>query len=171
MLALSSGLPQAIQAMASRLQSRPGWSLATAYERMRLRGGLERRHGECGPVDSAYEVAMAELLPEQARAFRLLALLDDFTLCTASVVLEMPDRETEALVESLVDAHLVESRGDDRYYYLHPLREFARMRAWALEGEGACQAVLSRVNAHLTQLPVLAGASGVSRPVGPESRR
>ncbi len=167
LLALSSGLPQAIRATASRLQSRPGWSLATAYERMQLRGGLERRHSECDPVDSAYEVAMAELLPEQARAFRLLGLLEDFTLGTASVVLELPDQETEALVESLVDAHLVESRGADRYYYLHPLREFARMRAWGLDGEGACQAVLSRV----TQQPVLASVSGVSRPGGPGSRR
>lgn len=172
LLALSSGLPQAIQATAARLQSRPGWSLATAYERMQLRGGLERRHSECDPVDSAYEVAMAELLPEQAQAFRLLALLEeDFTLDAASVVLQLSDQETEALVESLVDAHLVESRGADRYYYLHPLREFARTRAWGLDGEDACRAVLSRVTAYLAQLPVLASASGVSRPVGPGSRR
>jgi DNA-binding SARP family transcriptional activator len=167
LLALSAGLPQAIQATASRLQSRPGWSLATAYERLQLRGGLGRRHSECDPVDAAYEVAMAELLPEQARAFRLLAFLEDFTLLAASVVLELPGQDTEALVESLVDAHLVESRGADRYYYLNPLGEFARMRAWALDGEDACQAVLSRV----TQQPVLASVSGVSRPGGPGSRR
>lgn len=172
LLALSAGLPQAIQATASRLQSRPGWSLATAYERLQLRGALEPRYSECDPVDASYEVAMSELLPEQAQAFRLLALLEgeDFTLRLASVVLELADAQTEALVESLVDAHLVEPRGADRYYFLHPLREFARMRAVRLEGEGACQAVLSRV----AQQPVLvsvAGGAPVSRPSGPGSRR
>ncbi|MEV6286948.1 BTAD domain-containing putative transcriptional regulator [Kribbella sp. NPDC051770] len=175
LLALSSGVPQAIQATASRLQSRPGWSLATAYERMRLRGALEPRHSECDPVDSAYDVAVGELSPEQAQAFRLLALLEgDFTLPAASVVLELAEPETEAVVESLVDAHLLESRGADRYYYLHPLQEFARMRAWRVEGEGTCQAVLSRVADYRAQQPVLASVSGsglVSRPVGPGSRR
>jgi DNA-binding SARP family transcriptional activator len=176
LLELSSGLPQAIQAMASRLQSRPGWSLATAYERMQLRGRLEPLHSECAPVEASYEGAMAELLPEQAQAFRLLALPEgeDFTLRTASVVLELPDAQTEALVESLVDAHLVESRGADRYYFHRPLREFARLRAWRLEGEGTCQAALSRVTDLAQQQPYLASVSGsalVSRPVGPGSRR
>ncbi|MCW2919092.1 MAG: hypothetical protein JWN52_7160 [Actinomycetia bacterium] len=53
--------------------------------------------------------------------------------------------DSVALLESLVDAHLLDPGGLDRYYYHEPLRMFARSRAFADDGPEASQAALTRL--------------------------
>jgi hypothetical protein len=89
---------------------------------------------------------MEQLSPAQARAFRLLSVADgpDISLAAASAVLDLPLGDTAALLESLMDAHLLEPGGLDRYCYHEPLQMFARSRAFADDGPEASQAALTR---------------------------
>lgn len=67
----------------------------------------------------------------------------DISLAAASAVLDLPPGDTAALLESLVDVHLLESGDLDRYFYHEPLRLFARDRAYADDGPEATQAALT----------------------------
>lgn len=143
---MTSGLPQVVHAAGDRLASRPGWSLATAVKRLGDRGG-RLSHAESPLIEGPYESALAGLPPRQARALRLLAVPDgpDLSLPAAAAALDLPVAETEDLLESLADIHLVEPGTEERYRYLNPVRGFARARALLDDGLGECQAVLARV--------------------------
>jgi hypothetical protein len=59
-------------------------------------------------------------------------------------VLARPAGETVTVLDSLVDAHLLESDGE-RYSYAEPVRHFARGRAYVDDGPAACQEALTRL--------------------------
>jgi DNA-binding SARP family transcriptional activator len=144
----TAGLPQVLEAIGMRIASRPGWSIAEARQRLsRPDVGSPVFPPECGAIERPYESAMAQLAPVQARAFRLLAVPDgpDISVAAAAAVLDMSRGDTSALLESLVDAHLVEQGGPDRYFYQEPLRMFARSHAFADDGADATQAALTRL--------------------------
>ncbi|WP_460370139.1 tetratricopeptide repeat protein, partial [Actinocorallia lasiicapitis] len=79
-------------------------------------------------VEESFRLGHDQLDPEQARAFALLAVADadDLPLAAAAAVLDRPEPETEALLESLADVHLLESAEPGRYGYHDLLRLFAR---------------------------------------------
>jgi hypothetical protein len=53
MLRKTAGLPQVVQVLGARLASRPGWSLATATERLSNRGPEQKlRHAECSVIST-----------------------------------------------------------------------------------------------------------------------
>lgn len=144
----TAGLPQVVQVLGVRLASRPGWSLATAEERLSKRGPEEGlRPAECGVIEGPYESTLRALSPAQARALRLVAVPDgpDVSVAAAAVVLDLPVHETEILLESLADAHLIEPDAADRYHYLNPIRVFARGRALLDDGQAECHAALARL--------------------------
>ncbi|HEY0454136.1 AfsR/SARP family transcriptional regulator [Actinophytocola sp.] len=152
-VAKASGLPQVVQAMGARVASRPGWSLATAGERIRPPSpGEVVRRPECTAIESPYESALDDLNPAQARAFRLLAVPDgpDISVAAAAAVLNVPVADAESLLESLADTHLIEPGATDRYRYLTPVRSFARGRALLDDGQPECQAALARLTAFYT---------------------
>lgn len=66
--------------------------------------------------------------PHQARAFRLLGLADnpDLSLAAAAALLDMDIESAEDLVESLVDASLLESAAPGRYRFHDLVRLYAR---------------------------------------------
>jgi len=148
----TAGLPQVVRALGARIAARPSWGLASALRRLgRPYPGAPVEPPECGAIEQPYESAMARLSPAQARAFRLLALGDgpDVSVRDAAAVLGLPPVDAAALLESLVDVHLLEPAEDDRYRYQEPLRMFARDRAAVLDGPEATQAALTRlVRAH-----------------------
>jgi hypothetical protein len=130
----TAGLPQVLQAVGARIAARPGWSIAEANRRLgRPEPGAPVLPPECRAIERPYASALDRLSPEQARAFRLLSLMDgpEIALPAASAVLDLPLGDTEALLESLVDVHLLEPGGPDRYLYQEPLWAFARSRALA----------------------------------------
>lgn len=122
-------LPLAIRIAASRLASRRTWTVSflsrkLADERRRLD---ELRAGDLA-VRATFQLGYGQLDAQQARAFRLLGLADgpDMSLAAAAAVLDMDAFEAEDLIESLVDASLLESAAPGRYRYHDLVRLYAR---------------------------------------------
>jgi DNA-binding SARP family transcriptional activator len=144
----TAGLPQVLRAIGARIASRPGWSIAEARQRLGPPApGSPVLPPECGAIERPYASVMEQLSPAQARAFRLLSVADgpDVSLAAASAVLDLSLSDTAAVLESLVDVHLLELGGPDRYFYHEPLWRFARSRAFADDGPEASQAALTRI--------------------------
>ncbi|MFE9123072.1 BTAD domain-containing putative transcriptional regulator [Streptomyces sp. NPDC007172] len=122
-------LPLAIRIAASRLAARRTWTVSVlaaklADERRRLD---ELQAGDLA-VKATFELGYGQLEPAQSRAFRLLGLPDgpDISLAAAAAVLDLPQQETEDILESLVDTSLVESAAPGRYRYHDLVRLYAR---------------------------------------------
>ncbi|MCQ0023189.1 tetratricopeptide repeat protein [Streptomyces somaliensis DSM 40738] len=122
-------LPLAIRIAASRLAARRTWTVSVlaaklADERRRLD---ELQAGDLA-VKATFELGYGQLEPAQARAFCLLGLADgpDVSLAAAAAVLGLPPREAEDLLESLVDASLLESAAPGRYRFHDLVRLYAR---------------------------------------------
>ncbi|WP_234357071.1 AfsR/SARP family transcriptional regulator [Streptomyces sp. NBRC 110028] len=144
-------LPLAIRIAAARLAARPAWKVTSLTRRLadehhRLH---ELRTGDLA-VEASFALGYGQLPPEQARAFRLLALPDvpSLSLPTAATVLRRDprgDRATASLLESLVDLSMLESAASDRWHYHDLLRLYARERAEAEETGAERRAVLARL--------------------------
>ncbi|WP_327043549.1 NB-ARC domain-containing protein [Microbispora sp. NBC_01189] len=144
----TAGLPHAIRALAARLADRPSWRLTTMFEREDgRRPDTPERLSVWTVVDEPFERAFRELSPEQARALRLAAIPDgpDVSLPAAATALDRPIFETENLLEALADVHLLEPTSLGRYRYHHPVRHFARNKAWHEDGEAGKRAALGRL--------------------------
>lgn len=143
----SAGLPQVLRALGTRLASRPGWSLASAIERLHPpRPDETVRRPECTAIEEPYESVLRELSPAQARALRLLAVPDteDISVAVAANVLDVPAVEAENLLESLADAHLLEPDAGETYRYLGPVQAFARGLARRVDGPAEVRTALTR---------------------------
>ncbi|RAJ67077.1 DNA-binding SARP family transcriptional activator [Streptomyces sp. Amel2xB2] len=122
-------LPLAIRIAAARLASRRTWTVAALAEKL---ADEHRRLDELQVGDQAvkatFELGYGQLEYEQARAFRLLGLADgpDISLQAAAALLDRPVDATESLLESLVDASLLESAAPVRYRFHDLVRLFAR---------------------------------------------
>ncbi|MEV7010110.1 BTAD domain-containing putative transcriptional regulator [Streptosporangium sp. NPDC051022] len=125
-------LPLAVRIVAARLAARPSWTVASlvprlADERRRLD---EMRVGNLA-VEATFALGYGQLSPPQARAFRLLSLPDgpDISIGAAAAVLALNPLDTEDILESLVDASLLEAPAPGRYRFHDLLRLFARRTA------------------------------------------
>ncbi|WP_290050101.1 AfsR/SARP family transcriptional regulator [Amycolatopsis solani] len=124
--ARTAGFPQVIQAVGARLAARPAWSIPEALVRLgRPAPGAPVTPPECWAIEKPYESVLAGLTPAQARAFSLLASPTPISIPAAASALNLPLPDTAVLLESLVDAHLLEPFGADRYRYEEPLLMFA----------------------------------------------
>ncbi len=122
----TAGFPQVLQAVAARLASRPAWTMSEALTRLgRPAPGAPVTPPECWAIEKPYESTLSQLTPTQAEAFRSLASPTPISVPTAASVLGMPLSDAAVLLESLVDAHLLEPFGTDRYRYEEPLLMFA----------------------------------------------
>ncbi|WP_328548329.1 BTAD domain-containing putative transcriptional regulator [Streptomyces platensis] len=159
-------LPLAIRIAAARLAARRTWTVSTlasklANERRRLD---ELQAGDLA-VKATFELGYSQLLPAQARAFRLLSLADgpDFSLAAAAAVLELSAQEAEDLLESLVDTSLLDSAAPGRYRYHDLVRLYARACAERDEPQpGDRHAALSRLLDFY--LATAAGVYAIARP-------
>ncbi|WP_063763252.1 AfsR/SARP family transcriptional regulator [Streptomyces sp. NRRL WC-3742] len=125
---LCGNLPLAVRILAARLACRPGWTVARLLEKLSEdRRRLDvLRTGDLA-VESAFRFGYDQLTPEQARAFRLLAVpeVPDLSPGAVAAVLDLPEEEAEELAESLVDCSMLETTPPDRYRYHDLLRAFA----------------------------------------------
>ncbi|MFD5461852.1 BTAD domain-containing putative transcriptional regulator [Kitasatospora sp. NPDC127059] len=122
-------LPLAVRITAARLAARPRWTIASLGERLadEQRRIDELRMGDLA-VGAAFELGYRQLTPDQARAFRLAAWGEgpDLGLDTAAALLDRPAEQAEELLESLVDAAMLDSLSAGRYRFHDLLRGFAR---------------------------------------------
>ncbi|NUP48859.1 MAG: AfsR family transcriptional regulator [Catenulispora sp.] len=130
-VALCGYLPLAVRIAASRLASRPHWRIASLAARL---SDERRRLGELAVGDlavrTAFELGYHQLTPVQADLFRRLAVLDssDVSAAAAAAMIAQDEADTEEVLESLVDAAMLESSSPGRYRYHDLLRLYARER-------------------------------------------
>ncbi|MEU6409623.1 BTAD domain-containing putative transcriptional regulator [Microbispora sp. NPDC046933] len=125
-------LPLAVRIVAARLASRPSWTVASlvprlADERRRLD---EMKIGNLA-VSATFALGYGQLDARQARAFRLLSLPagSGISVFAAAAVLDLTPAEAEDVIESLVDASLMEAPAPGRYRFHDLLKLFARRQA------------------------------------------
>ncbi|WP_326796487.1 tetratricopeptide repeat protein [Streptomyces sp. NBC_01808] len=141
-------LPLAIRIAASRLAARRTWTVSVLARKLsdEHRRLDELRVGDLA-VKATFELGYGQLEPEQARAFRLLGLVDgpDISLSAAAAILDRTEDDAEDLLETLVDTSLLESAAPGRYRYHDLLRLFARACAHREEPPAERQAAEIRL--------------------------
>ncbi|MEV4505065.1 AfsR/SARP family transcriptional regulator [Streptomyces klenkii] len=158
-------LPLAVRIVASRLASRPGWTVASLVARLDdERRRLDELQAGDLTVEATFRLGYTHLPDDQARAFRLLALADapDLPLATAAVLLDRDEFTAEDLAEGLADAGLLESYAPGRYRFHDLLRLYARRRAERTETPEDRAAAVARLLDHL--LATVGNASRILEP-------
>jgi tetratricopeptide (TPR) repeat protein/DNA-binding XRE family transcriptional regulator len=121
-------LPLAMGLAAARLRSRPLWRaedlLARLDQKDRLLSELDMGHRG---VAAALRASYLELAPDHRRLLRRLSLLpgDDLDAHAAGALCGVGEAQAAAMLESLVDVHLAESRSPGRYRLHDLVRLFA----------------------------------------------
>ena len=145
-------LPLAVRIAAARLASRPRWSVSDLARRLADHG---RRLDELQVGNLAVETTIglgyAQLQPAEARAFRLLSLVDspDLPLDAVAALLGTGERDAEQLAEALVEANMLECFTPDRYRFHDLLRLYAQRQNAKLGDAGAQRSAILRLLDHL----------------------
>ncbi|GAA1174283.1 DNA-binding SARP family transcriptional activator [Kitasatospora gansuensis] len=141
-------LPLAVRIAAARLASRPRWSVSDLARRLadQRRRLHELQLGNLA-VETTIGLGYAQLRPEEARAFRLLSLVDspDLPLEAVAALLGTDEDEAESLAEALVEANMLECFTPGRYRYHDLLRLFAQRQNEKLKDTGEQQQALLRL--------------------------
>lgn len=130
-VALCTGLPLAVSIAASRLQSRPAWTLSDLIRRL---GSDRTRLSELSlgerSLSAFFDASYRHLSVEQQRLLCVLGLAhapgEEFD---ATAALNMSVAETDRLLEELFDVHLLQQSTAGRYHFNELLRLFARNQA------------------------------------------
>lgn len=150
-------LPLALRLAAARLLARPNWPVAHLAERLMNEERLldELESGHLG-VRATLTFSIAQLAEdaddggdEAVRLFALLGLLDgpDIGLEVAARLADRPEPQIEALLEHLVDLHLLTTSSPGRYELHDLVRLFAReLAVSAFTAEERAQAVGRVIN-------------------------
>jgi len=170
-----AGLPLALRIAGARLESRPHWLIADLAQRLAdTRGRLDELAVGDQAVRAGLAMSVAALgVDPAARAFSLLGLWtgQDLTLPAACALLGAGRRETEAALDELVDAQLLQSPAPGLYCFHDLVRVYAAERAPAeLSGAEATAAVTRLVSwyAHAAARADLLLAPGRRTRVEPE---
>ena len=125
-------LPLAVRIAATRLAHRPAWTVG------HLAGRLRDEHHRLAElavddrtVAAAFTLSYKQLPDETARLFRLLGVHPgrDTDVLAAAALAGTPARETEKLLQDMVDVHLVTEHAPGRYGMHDLLRQHARRLA------------------------------------------
>lgn len=137
-LRLCGHLPLALRLAAARLRHRPGWTVGILVERME-EGANE--------FDTAFAMSVRQLDRGQRRMFRLLGLLlgSSFDEYVAAALADVPLRSARAMLEDLLDAHLVQQPAAGRYRLHDLVHQHARRAAEEQDSAAEREQALSRV--------------------------
>jgi tetratricopeptide (TPR) repeat protein/transcriptional regulator with XRE-family HTH domain len=146
---LCGRLPLAVRIAASELAARPHLSIAELARRLsdeqhRLRQLVT---GDVS-IRASFTLSYQNLEHPAARMFRWLGLIavPGFGRGVAAALMDVAPEEAERLLETLVDAHLLEAGTTPGRYRFHDLlRLFARERAHAEESDADREAALDRM--------------------------
>ncbi|MBC3839425.1 transcriptional regulator [Streptacidiphilus sp. 4-A2] len=138
-------LPLAVRIVAARLAARPQWTVQSlarrlADERTRV---SQLRAGDM-TISAAFDVSYRQLTDHQSAALRRTASIDspDLSLACAAALLGTDEPDAEDLLESLVDAAMLESPSAGKYRFHSLLRGFARDKASSQEQSAALSRLL-----------------------------
>lgn len=137
-LRLCGRLPLALRLAAARLRHRPGWTVGILVERM-AEGASE--------FDTAFEMSVRQLDRAGRRLFRLLGLLPGATFdeYVAAALADVPLRSARAMLEDLLDAHLVQQPAAGRYRLHDLVHQHARRSTLEQDPPGDRDQALRRV--------------------------
>ncbi len=144
-------LPLAVRIVASRLASRPGWTIASLVTRLDdERRRLDELQAGDLTVEATFRLGYGHLADDQARAFRLLALAaaPDLSLSATAALLGCDEFTAEDLAEGLADAGMLESYATGRYRYHDLLRLYARRQAEQTDSGQERHAAVQRLLDH-----------------------
>ncbi|WP_327237843.1 AfsR/SARP family transcriptional regulator [Streptomyces sp. NBC_01317] len=136
LVAACSYHPLSVEVAAARLAARPSWTIDEILAQ--LEDDLRRpvvMHEDCAIVDRPFRDAEAHMDTRRRAAFHLAAFPDcrQLSPAAAAALLDLPVDRAKALMEALVDLHVVET-GPGGYHYLGLVKAFARRQA--LDGLG-----------------------------------
>ncbi|MBZ4321277.1 AfsR/SARP family transcriptional regulator, partial [Streptomyces huiliensis] len=129
LVTLCGRLPLALRVAAGRLRNRPQWTVAALNDRLRAEptrlAGLVAEHRA---VAAVLDLSRTALPTPHQRFFHLLGLHPgpDFDAGTAAVLTGSPLPTAEALLEDLLDAHLLTQHTPGRYAFHELVRLLAR---------------------------------------------
>ncbi|MEU6090155.1 tetratricopeptide repeat protein [Streptomyces sp. NPDC047085] len=137
-LRLCGRLPLALRLAAARLRHRPGWTVGILVERM-AEGADE--------FDTAFAMSVRQLDRSQRRLFRLLGLLpgSSFDEYVAAALADLPLRTVRAMLEDLLDAHLVQQPAAGRYRLHDLVHQHARRATTEQDTPAEREQALGRV--------------------------
>ncbi|MDO0925056.1 BTAD domain-containing putative transcriptional regulator [Streptomyces sp. TG1A-8] len=160
LVAACSHQPLSVHVAAARLAARPLWTIGQILAQLEddLRQPVVM-HEDCKIVDKPFRDAQARMDDLHRTAFHLAAVPDCARLspAAAAALLDLPVERAKAVMETLVDAHVVES-GPDGYHYHGLVKAFARRQALHAPGAERCQQALHRLLRHyLSRDPAVSG--------------
>ncbi|MET8542044.1 tetratricopeptide repeat protein [Kitasatospora sp. NPDC004799] len=143
-----AGLPLAICLAAARIAARPAQSLAATAEVLgRGADRLAALSVEGETVQDLLDASYGVLDPEAARLYGLLGLLPfaEFTLENAAVLADVDLAGADRLLDGLIDVHLLEETGPERFRFHDLVRLHARAHGARVRGTPSTGAALDRV--------------------------
>ncbi|MER7583436.1 BTAD domain-containing putative transcriptional regulator [Kitasatospora sp. NPDC097691] len=161
-------LPLAVRIAAARLASRPRWSVSDLARRL---ADQRRRLDELQlgnlAVETTIGLGYGQLSTDEARAFRLLALIDspDIPLAAAAALLGVDEYTAEDLAEALVEANMLECFTPGRYRYHDLLRLYAQRQNERIGDAGEQERAVLRLLDLL--IPTVRNAAQVIEPDDP----
>ncbi|MEU3297882.1 BTAD domain-containing putative transcriptional regulator [Streptomyces longwoodensis] len=143
--------PLSVHVAAARLDARPSWTIDRILAQ--LHDDLRRpvvMHEDCKIVDKPFREAQARMDTFHRNAFHLAAVPDCGRLdaAMAAALLDLPVDEATAVMEALVNAHVVETGENGAYHFLGLVKAFARRQALNGLGYEHCQQALHRLLRH-----------------------
>ncbi|MGW0705331.1 AfsR/SARP family transcriptional regulator [Streptomyces sp. NPDC002643] len=150
-VALCGYLPLAIEIAANRLSAHPSWNPAVLRDLLsRTTDRLSQIRDGYSEIARAFEVSYQSLSPAERSSFRLLSLHPgpEFGPDAAAALLGRPLDETERLLESLLQCHVLQEPAPNRFRFHDLLGEYAHLLCTGQDSDEHREAARARLVHH-----------------------